>query len=143
MFDAYATDRGRAGRVTVPSIALAAKPASPGNSQGRHGNAAPNVTYIFRGMLTEYAAANGSTDGSVSILVKSSNHHGASLKGQTLKFDVSSSTRVVVRGGGTLTVTDRGIVKVRGPKNVGPTEDLATVLQALTARQVIDQGPAS
>ena len=128
--------------LAVPSMALAANPPSPGNSQGTHGNSAPKVTSVFKGMLTAYTAANGTSDGTVSILVKSSNHHGASLKGKTLKFDVSSSTRVVVQGAGALTVTDEGIVKVRGPKKIGPTDDLATVLQALTARQVIDQGPA-
>jgi hypothetical protein len=96
--------------------------------------------FVLRGMLTAYTAADGITDGSVSILVKSSNSQGASLKGKTLKFDVSSSTRVVVRGGGSRAETDNGIVKVRGPKKLGP--NLATVLQALTARQVIDQGLA-
>jgi glycine cleavage system aminomethyltransferase T len=58
-------------------------------------------------------------DGYVSILVKSSNDHGAALKGDTLKFDVSSSTRVVVRGGGVLAVLDKGIIKVRGRKRSG------------------------
>ena len=129
--------------LAVPSLALAAKPPSPGLSQGIHGKSAPQVMYVLRGTLEAYAAANGNTSGTVSILVTSSNHHGASLKGKTLKFNTSSSTRVVVEGGGTLAVLDKGIVKVRGPKKLAPNQDLATVLQALTARQVIDQGASS
>ncbi len=45
--------------------------------------------------------------------------------------------------GATVTVNDNGVVQVRGPKKIGATDDLATVLQALTAKQVIDQGVAS
>jgi hypothetical protein len=130
--------------LAVPSVALAAKPPSPGNSQGTHGKSAPQVMYVLRGTLVAWSPANGITNGSVSILIKSSNHHGASLKGQTLTFPVSSSsTRVVVRGGGVVTVTDKGIVKVRGPKTLAAGQNLPTALQALTARQVIDQGPSS
>jgi hypothetical protein len=129
--------------LVVPSVALAAKPADPGKSQEPHGKSAPQVMYVLKGTLEAYTAASGNTAGTVSILVKASNHHGASLKGETLRFNTSSSTRVVVRGGGTLAVLDKGIVKVRGPKKLAPNQDLATVLQALTARRVIDQGPSS
>ena len=125
--------------LAVPSLALAAKPPAPGNSQGK----APQVMYILKGTLTAYTAAAGTTNGSVSLLVKSANHHGASLKGQTLTFAVSSSTKVVTGEGATVTVNDNGVVQVRGPKKIGATDDLATVLQALTAKQVIDQGVAS
>jgi hypothetical protein len=128
--------------LAVPSLALAAKPPAPGQSQQSHGKA-PQVMYVLKGTLTAYTAANGATNGSVSLLVKSGNRHGASLKTQTLTFAVSSSTKVVTPEDAALTVNDKGIVKVRGPKTVGPTESLATVLQAKTAFQVIDQGPAS
>ena len=116
--------------LVVPSVAIA--------GTASHAKA-PQVMYVLKGTLMAFTAANGATNGSVSILVKSSNHHGASLKGQTLTFPVSSSTKVVTEGG-TVTVNDNGIVKVRGPKKIGPTDNLATVLQALTAKQVIDQG---
>jgi hypothetical protein len=128
--------------LAVPTVALAAKPAVPGNSQASHGKA-PQVMYVLKGTLTAYTAANGATNGSVSLLVKSANHHGASLKGQTLTFAVSSSTKVVNGDGAAVTVNDNGVVKVRGPKKIGATDNLATVLQALTAKQVIDQGAAS
>jgi len=123
--------------IAVPSVALAAKPPVPGS----HGKT-PQVMYVLKGTLTAYTAANGTTNGSVSILVKAANHHGASLEAQTLTFPVSSSTKVVTPGGAALTVNDKGIVKVRGPKRIGATDTLATVLQALTAFQVIDQGPS-
>lgn len=136
--------------LALPSLALAAKPASPGKSQEPHGNAAqsqskaaPKVMYVLKGTLTAFTAANGQTNGSVSLLVKSANHHGASLKGQTLTFVVSAATKVVTGKNPTLTITDRGLIQVRGPKKIGPTDNLATILQALTAKQIIDQGAAS
>ena len=125
--------------LAVPSLALAAKPPAPSNSQGK----APQVMYVLKGTLTAYTAAAGATNGSVSLLVKSANHHGASLKGQTLTFAVSSSTKVVTGDATAVTVNDNGVVKVRGPKKIAATDNLATVLQALTAKQVIDQGAAS
>lgn len=121
--------------LAVPSLALAAKPPAPGKT--------PQVMYVLKGTLTAYTPANGATNGSVSILVKAANHHGASLKAQTLTFPVSSLTKVVTPGGAALTLNDKGIVKVRGPKKIGATDNLATVLQALTGFQVIDQGPTS
>jgi hypothetical protein len=129
--------------LAVPSLALAAKPPAPGNSQNSHGKAAPKVMYVLRGTITAYTAASGTTNGSVSLLVNSANHHGATLKSQTLTFPISSSTKVVLHDGAAVAVNDKGVVKVRGPKNLAPTDNLATVLQALTAFQVIDQGPAS
>jgi beta-lactamase class A len=129
--------------LAVPSLALAAKPPAPGNSQPSHGNAAPQVMYVLKGTLTAYTAASGTTNGSVSLLVKSANHHGATLKGQTLTFPVASTTKVVTGTATAVTVNNNGLVQIRGPKTVTPAATLAAVLQALTARQVIDQGPAT
>lgn len=128
--------------LAVPSLAFAAKPPVPGQSQQSHSKAAPQVTYVLKGTITAYTAS-GATNGSVSLLVKSANHHGASLKGQTLTFAVSSSTKVVLHDGAAVTVNDKGLVQVRGPKTIAVTDTLATVLQALTARHVIDQGSSS
>ncbi|HEU5363590.1 MAG TPA: hypothetical protein VFU56_09630 [Gaiellaceae bacterium] len=121
----------------VPSLALAAgKPGSPGKSATAGSNAAPKVMYVLRGTLTAYQAAAGSVNGSVTITVKSANHHGASLKGQSLSFAVSSSTRIV----GTFKANDNGIVKLRGPKTgLGDPSTFGT----LVAKQVIDQGTES
>ena len=38
---------------------------------------------------------------------------------------------------------DKGVVRVRGPKSVTAPQTLATMLQALKASGVVDQGPAS
>jgi len=117
----------------VPSLALAkGKPADPGSQS----KAAPKVMYVLRGTLTAYAPASGATNGSVTITVKSSNRHGASLKNLSLTFAVSSATKVV----GTFTANDNGIVKVRGAK-AGLGDPSA--FGAIVAKQVIDQGPAS
>ena len=112
----------------VPAAALAkGKPSDPG-SQGK----AKTVMYVLRGTLTAYTAANGSTNGLVTITVKGANHHGASLKGKTLTFAVSSTTKVV----GKYNANDDGIVKLRGPKaGLGDPSTFG----GLVARQVIDQ----
>ena len=68
----------------IPSVALAAKP-SP---TGKGGKGAPQVTYVLKGTLSSYTAYDSVTpaNGSITILVKHANHHGKSLKGQTLTF---------------------------------------------------------
>ena len=130
--------------LAVPSIALAAKPPTPGTSQNSNRKVTPQVMYVLKGTLTAYTAASGSTDGSVSLSVKSANYHGAALKGQTLTFALPSTAKLVLHDGAAINPnTDKGIVKVRGPKKIGATDNLATVLQALKASHVIDQGPAS
>lgn len=119
--------------LVVPTAALAAKPpTSPGK--------APQVMYVLKGTLTAYTAANGSTKGSVSILVKSANYNGVSLKTKTLTFPTSSSTKVVAPHGTAVRVNDKGVVKVRGPKRIAATDNLATILQAATAFEILDQG---
>ena len=134
----------------VPAGALAAHPATPANSNANskanatsttgvssqansHATAA-KVMFVLRGTLTAYTAANGTTNGSISITVKSSNVKSSSLKGSTLTFPVSSSTKIA----GTFTAGDNGIVKVRAAKSSS-----SATLQTLTAFQVIDQGPSS
>lgn len=130
--------------LVVPSLAFAAKPPTPGNSQATtHGKAAPHVMYVLKGTLVAYTAASGTTNGSLVLLVKSANHHGASLKGQTLTLLVSPATRITTKDGAAVTVNDNGVVQLRAPKTIGATDSLASVLQALAAKHVIDQGPAS
>jgi hypothetical protein len=132
----------------VPAAALAAHPATPANSNANsHANAtsttgtsssasshSAKVLFVLRGTLTAYTAASGTTNGSVSITVKGSNHESSLLKTLTLTFPVSSSTKIV----GTFKAGDNGIVKVRAAKNSS-----SATLQTLTAFQVIDQGAPS
>jgi hypothetical protein len=128
--------------LAVPSAALAGKPPAPGKSQAAHAKV-PQVMYVLEGTLTAYTAASGTTNGSVSVLVKSANYHGAKLKGLTLVFAASAKTKIVTPEGATVTVNDKGIVKVRGPRKLAVNTDLATVLQATTAFQVVDKGLSS
>lgn len=121
----------------VPAAAIAGKPAHPGKSSTAGSNAAPKVMYVLKGSLTAYTAA-GASDGSVTIMVKSSNYHGRALKGQTLQIPVSASTKV-----GSLAnwhANDNGIVKVRAAKGAASPAALIAALQLAKASQVIDQG---
>jgi hypothetical protein len=134
--------------MAVPSLALAAKPPSPGNSQGTHGKAAPKVMYVLKGTLTAFSPASGGSNGSVTILVAHANHHAKSLvtdpPSTSVTLAVSSTTKVVMHDGAAFKSGDRGMVKVRLPKNTPVANLVATLQNAPTvAFQVIDQGPAS
>jgi hypothetical protein len=135
--------------LAVPSLALAAKPPSPGSSQDTHGKSAAKVMYILKGPLSHYTAANGTTNGQITIMIKHANHHAKTLLNTqtpvSVTIIVSSVTKVRMHEGATTIADgDRGIVKVRLPKNT-PAANLATTLATLptVAFQVIDQGPAS
>ena len=125
----------------VPSVALAAKSAPT-----KHGNGAPKVTYVLKGTLSNYQAYGSSIyteSGTITIVVRHSNRHGKALKGQTLTFPLDAKSKISLADGlTTITDGDRGIVKVRAAKNIAAA-DLAATLQAIPARQVIDQGPSS
>jgi hypothetical protein len=97
---------------------------------GTHGRSAPKVMYVLKGTFSNYIAANGAVDGSISITVSHSNYHGRALKGQTLTFAVSAKTRVTYRHG-TTQIADgaKGMVKFRAPKRV--SGDLATLLPTM------------
>ena len=130
----------------IPGVALAAGKPAPGTHTNK-GKA--KVQYILKGDLSAFAAfSSPSTNGSVTILVDSSNRHGKALRGMSLTFTgmVTSKTKVVLGNGVTvITDGDQGIVKVRAPKEPRDTSgsDLAAILTALPVRQVIDQGTAS
>jgi hypothetical protein len=121
----------------VPSLAFAGgKPTNPGKSATAGSNAAQKVMYVLRGTLTAFTEANGSTNGSATITVKSSNRHAASLKGLSLTFAVASATKIV----GTYKPGDNGLVKLRGAKaGLGDPATFST----LVVKQVIDQGTPS
>jgi hypothetical protein len=125
----------------VPSVALAK---GPGSGKGSHGGkAAPKVQYILKGTLSGYVAADGGTNGSITIAVTHSNHHGRGLKGQTLTIPVASSTKVTLHSGmTTIADDDRGIVKVKAAKKLAAS-DLLSTIEASNARQIVDQGAAS
>lgn len=119
--------------VGVPGAVLAAKPSHPATPVNSTGQSA-KVMFVLHGTLGTYTAANGATNGSIMITVKSSNHESALLKSTALTFPVSSTSKLV----GTVTAGHNGIVKVRAAKNAS-----AATLQALTAFQLIDQGASA
>ncbi len=124
--------------VALPGGALAAKPPKPENAakadHGSHGKRPKMITFVLKGTLSKFTAAEGTTNGSVTILVKRANHHGKALRNATLTFVVDAKTKVVLNGATKIADGDRGMVKVRAPKRSD-----AAALQALPARMVIDQ----
>jgi hypothetical protein len=128
----------------IPGVALAK--ANPGHGKngvpGTHGRSAPKVLYILKGTLSGYSAYDSatSTPGSVTIVVGRANYHGKALKGQTLTFPTGAATKITLENGATtITDGDRGIVKIRAFKRIAAA-DLASTLQASSARQVLDHG---
>jgi len=126
----------------VPSVALAAKPPS---HPGKGGKSAPKVMYVLKGKLSAYSAYNsvGPVNGSITIVVSHANRHGKALKGQTLTFALDASSKISLKSGlTTITDNDIGIVKIKAAKKIAAA-DLAATLQAIPAKQVVDQGPSS
>lgn len=129
-----------AAALAVPTAALAGKAPKP---HGHHGKAQPKVMYVLKGTLSTYTAASSSGNGSITIAVTRSNRHGHALDGQSVTLAVSTQTKIVLDSGTTgIADGDRGIVKIRAPKNLAPT-DLLTTLEAGASAQVIDQGAPS
>ena len=94
------------------------------------GKSAPKVMYVLKGTLSNFTAATSTVDGSISITVNHANYHGRALKGDTLTFAVSSTTRITFADGTTaLADGTKGMVKFRAPLRV--TGSLDTALPAL------------
>jgi hypothetical protein len=129
----------------IPGAALAkGKPPTTGSNHGK-----AKVQYILKGNLSAYTAFDSgtNTDGSITITVTRANRHGWALKGAALTFPmVSANTKVVLENGVTvITNGDRGIVKVRAPKEPRDMSaaDLTAILTGMPVRQIIDQGSSS
>ena len=132
----------------IPGVALAKGPNPNKGGHGNHGKA--KVKYVLKGNLSGYTAYDSatSTNGSITIDVMRANRHGSVLKGTQLTFTgmVVSSTKISLSDGVTvITDGDRGIVKVRAPREPRDisASDLGAILTALPVRQVVDQGSAS
>ncbi|MGZ4332993.1 MAG: hypothetical protein ACXVRJ_01800 [Gaiellaceae bacterium] len=131
----------------IPGVALAKGNPNPGG-HGNKGKA--KVKYVLKGNLSAYTAfdSSTSTNGSITIDVTRANRHGRALKGMQLVFTgmVTSNTKISLPDGVTvITDGDRGIVKVRAPREPKSMSgsDLAAILTALPIRQVNDQGSSS
>ena len=120
--------------VAAPA-ALAAKPITPKNPPKTH--TAHLVTFVLHGTLSQYTAANGTAPGTITVLVSAANHHGKSLKGQTLTFSLPAASKVVFDADKQITDGERGTVKLRAPK-----KSLGPALVTLAPTMIIDQGAA-
>ncbi|MBD0349155.1 MAG: hypothetical protein ICV59_08380 [Thermoleophilia bacterium] len=113
----------------VPAAALAkGKPAKPAKAGPK------GVMYVLKGSLSAYTPANASTNGSITIAVDKANNHARSLRGSSLTFALTAQTKVRLDTDGTIADGERGLVKLKAPRKTD-----ATALQAIPARQVIDQ----
>jgi hypothetical protein len=125
--------------LALPSVALAAKPSAT------HGNAG-TVRYILRGTLWSYTPASSTGDGSLTIHVTSSNHHGALLKGTDLTFAVAASTKFALssksglvpkRSVASITDGTRGMVEFRGTLKLSSSTLMAALApKTMTALSV-------
>jgi hypothetical protein len=127
--------------LALPAAAVAKGPGGHGKGAdhgkaGKHDKAPKSRALNIKGTV----AAVG--DGTVDVLVKSANHHGRALAGQTVTVDVSNA-RIVVRdvnGDGArdladVAVGDRVLVHSRIAK--GATPDAA---QPIVAKRLVDKG---
>jgi hypothetical protein len=128
----------RAAKDITPANLAATLQASPAQKVHDEGapKVPPTVTYELKGTLSGYAAYSSPTNGSITILVAHGNKVAKSFKGQTLTFPVDANTKISLADKlTTITNGDTGVVKVRAPKGSN-----AAALQAMAAKQVVDQG---
>jgi hypothetical protein len=102
------------------------------------GKSAPKVQYVLKGLLSAYTPFNKATNtnGTITILVKHSNFHGAALKTKSLTFTLTASSKVTFMLGshahGQIVDGTKGYITVRAPKKI--TGDLVTQLPLLATR---------
>src|SRR5215471_9084303 len=92
--------------MAITSVAFATTAqASKGKSK-----AAPKVTYILKGTLSNFSAASTTANGAVTINVTHSNFHAQALVGQQLTFGIATTTPTNLLGG-TILNGAHGIIK--------------------------------
>ena len=137
-------------RLIIFLVAAVALPTSVALAQGspnKGGKSAPKVQYTLKGTLSAYTAASDSADGSITIDVKHSNHHGRALKDQALTFTLTAKSKVTFMRGshahGEIVDGTKGYLTARAPKRI--TGDLVTQLPALATRihVVVLKAPAT
>ena len=122
--------------LAIPTSVAFAK----GAPNGTHGKSNPMVMYVVKGALSNYTAATADAPGSISITVTHSNFH-SSLKGQTMTFSTSMTTKVNFPNGATQ-ITDgaNGLLKFKAPLHrKGDTTLLTTLTTNARALHIIDQ----
>lgn len=116
------------GLVVAPAAAFASH---GGKSKNKGQN---QVTYELKGNLSAFTPANGSTPGSITIMVTGGNKAGRAFVGDTLTFQITSATRVETNANGTIANGDPGEIQVKGPAGLD-----AAGIQKLIPRKVEDE----
>ncbi|HEU5214984.1 MAG TPA: hypothetical protein VFU30_05535 [Gaiellaceae bacterium] len=117
------------------SVAFAKSP----KASTTHGKSNPMVMYILKGNLSSLVAANGATDGSITITITHANRHARQLvtnPATAMQFTVASNTRITFANGSpsaTLAPDAKGMVKFRAPLHPALTNGatLATALPTM------------
>ncbi len=135
---AFAAQPSHPAHPSTPPSTNASTHATTTNATSTNATTPSKVMFVLRGTLSKYTAANGSTNGSISITVKSSNFEPTALQASTMTFAVSSKTNIVLHNGKPIAERDNGIVKVRAAQHAS-----ASTLQTKTAFEVIDQGASA
>jgi hypothetical protein len=126
--------------LAMPAAAIAGKP--PGKPAGKPASkpagkpaSKPTVMFVVRGSVTAFAAASGSTNGSIAVTVSGGNRHATKLfaNGSSQTFVVSSNTRVVSVGG--LASGEKVLVKIRAAKDA-----TASMVASIPAKQIVELG---
>jgi hypothetical protein len=119
--------------IALALLGLALAPAGALASHGGKSKGKGQVTYELRGPLSAFTPANGSTPGSITIMVTGGNKAGRAFVGDTLTFQITSATRVETNDNGTIADGDPGEIQVKGPAGLD-----AAGIQKLIPRRVED-----
>jgi hypothetical protein len=115
-------------------LGLLIAPAGALASHGDKGKGKGQVTYELKGNLSAFTPANGSTPGSITIVVTGGNKAGRAFIGDTLTLQITSATRVETNDNGTIANGDPGEIEVKGPAGLD-----AAGIQKLVPRKVEDE----
>jgi hypothetical protein len=118
--------------LAVPAAAIAKGPNS-GKGHAKGPKKVPTVSYNFKGTVTDKAE-----DGTVTVTIARSNHHGRAWHNQTVELDLAKA-RIVVRDvnrdgekdAADISVGDNAKLQVRLPRNATPGSDPIAVKHAI------------
>jgi hypothetical protein len=121
-----------AAALAAPAAALA-KGEHSGKGKAKGPKKAPTVSYSFKGTVTEKAE-----DGTVTVTILRSNHHGRTWRNQAVKLDLANA-RIVVRdmnqdgekNAEDVSAGDDAKLQVRLPRNATPAGGPVAVKHAI------------
>jgi hypothetical protein len=123
--------------IAVASLSLLVAPAAALASHGgksKSSDGKGQVAYELKGKLSAFSPVNGSSPGSITIMVTGGNKAGRAFVGDTLTFMLTKATRVETNDNGTIANGDPGEIQVKGAAGLD-----AAGLQKLIPRKVEDE----